>query len=78
MWCWRPPAGGQPPLDPVSDQADAQTEQTRRFAADPAAQQALASTVKLDTINTADFDTVLYPGGHGPRGTWRSRQCPSP
>lgn len=60
------PAGGQPPLDPVSDQADAQTEQTRRFAADPAAQQALASTVKLDTINTADFDTVFYPGGHGP------------
>ena len=60
------PAGGQPPLDPASDQADAQTEQTRRFAADPAAQQALASTVKLDTINTADFDTVFYPGGHGP------------
>ena len=60
------PAGGQPPLDPVSDQADAQTEQARRFAADPAAQQALASTVKLDTINTADFDTVFYPGGHGP------------
>lgn len=60
------PAGGQPPLDPASDQADAQTEQTRRFAADPAAQQALANTVKLDTINTADFDTVFYPGGHGP------------
>ena len=60
------PAGGQPPLDPVSDQPDAQTDDTRRFAADPAAQQALASTVKLDTINTADFDTVFYPGGHGP------------
>ncbi len=60
------PVGGQPPLDPVSDQADAQTEQTRRFAADPAAQKALATTVKLDTVNAADFDTVFYPGGHGP------------
>jgi putative intracellular protease/amidase len=60
------PAGGQPPLDPVSDAPDAQTEQTRRFAADPAAQQALANTVKLDTVNADDFDTVFYPGGHGP------------
>ncbi|TFY84679.1 type 1 glutamine amidotransferase domain-containing protein [Pseudomonas nabeulensis] len=60
------PAGGQPPLDPVSDLPDFQTEQTHRFAADPAAQQALANTVKLDTVNAADFDTVFYPGGHGP------------
>ena len=61
-----PPAGGQPPLDPVSDKPDAQTEQTRRFAADPAAQRALANTVKLDTVNVDAFDTVFYPGGHGP------------
>ncbi|RYG57421.1 MAG: type 1 glutamine amidotransferase domain-containing protein [Alphaproteobacteria bacterium] len=26
----------------------------------------LAATVRLDTINQADFDTVFYPGGHGP------------
>ncbi|MDY7560920.1 type 1 glutamine amidotransferase domain-containing protein [Pseudomonas sp. 10B1] len=60
------PAGGQPPLDPKSDDADAQTEMTKRFKADPQAQQALASTVKLETVNAADFDTVFYPGGHGP------------
>ena len=60
------PAGGQPPLDPVSDQPDFQTEQTHRFAADPAAQQALATTLKLDSVNADDFDTVFYPGGHGP------------
>ena len=60
------PAGGQPPLDPVSDLPDFQTEQTHRFAADPAAQQALATTLKLDAVNAADFDTVFYPGGHGP------------
>ena len=60
------PAGGQPPLDPKSDLADFQTELTHRFKADPAAQKALANTVKLDTVNPDDFDTVFYPGGHGP------------
>lgn len=60
------PAGGQPPLDPKSDLPDFQTELTHRFKADPAAQAALASTVKLETIDPADFDTVFYPGGHGP------------
>ncbi|SDT12370.1 Putative intracellular protease/amidase [Pseudomonas asplenii] len=60
------PAGGQPPLDPKSDLPDFQTEQTHRFKADPAAQQALANTVKLDTVRAQDFDSVFYPGGHGP------------
>ena len=60
------PAGGQPPLDPKSDLADFQTEMTHRFKADPAAQKALANTVKLDAVNPDDFDTVFYPGGHGP------------
>src|SRR5690349_16666821 len=60
------PAGGQPPLDPKSDEPDAQTEATRRFRADSAAQQALASTVKLSSVAAGDFDAVFYPGGHGP------------
>ncbi|EIK94413.1 ThiJ/PfpI family protein [Pseudomonas sp. M47T1] len=60
------PAGGQPPLDPKSDEPDFQTELTQRFKADPAAQQALASTVKLDSVHAQDFDGVFYPGGHGP------------
>lgn len=60
------PAGGQPPLDPKSDLPEFQTELTHRFKADPAAQKALASTVKLDTVREQDFDTVFYPGGHGP------------
>lgn len=60
------PAGGQPPLDPKSDLPDFQTEFTHRFKADPKAQMLLASTVKLDTIKMEDFDTVFYPGGHGP------------
>ncbi|MCQ9427117.1 type 1 glutamine amidotransferase domain-containing protein [Pseudomonas sp. LJDD11] len=60
------PAGGQPPLDPKSAEADFQTELTHRFNADPAAQQALANTVRLDSVKADDFDTVFYPGGHGP------------
>jgi putative intracellular protease/amidase len=60
------PAGGQPPLDPKSDEPDFQTDDTRRFKADAAATAQLAATLRLDTIDQADFDTVFYPGGHGP------------
>jgi len=60
------PKGGQPPLDPKSDQPDAQTKATARFRADAAAQAALATTRRLATLTAADFDAVFYPGGHGP------------
>jgi putative intracellular protease/amidase len=60
------PLGGQPPLDPKSDEPDAQTAATERFRNDRQAQDALANTVKLSNVNPADFDAVFYPGGHGP------------
>jgi putative intracellular protease/amidase len=60
------PLGGQPPLDPGSDEPDAQSEDTRRFKADTEAQSVLAHTVRLDSASAADFDAVFYPGGHGP------------
>ena len=60
------PQGGQPPLDPKSDDADAQTDATRRFKSDADAQKQLASTVTLGSVNVDDFDAVFYPGGHGP------------
>lgn len=60
------PKGGHPPLDPKSDEPDSQTEATRRFKDDPAAQEALANTVKLSKISAENFDAVFYPGGHGP------------
>jgi putative intracellular protease/amidase len=60
------PLGGQPPLDPTSDAPDAQTADTTRFKADPAAQAALASTLLLSAVRASDFDAVFYPGGHGP------------
>ena len=60
------PQGGQPPLDPKSDDAGAQTDATRRFKADAAAQKQLASTQRLADVQAADYDAVFYPGGHGP------------
>ncbi|VVB42688.1 Dimethylallyltransferase [Beijerinckiaceae bacterium RH AL1] len=60
------PKGGQPPLDPKSNEPDAQTEATRRFQADEPAKAALAKTLRLDTVSHHGFDAVFYPGGHGP------------
>jgi putative intracellular protease/amidase len=60
------PKGGQPPLDPKSDEPDFQTEATRRFKTDSAAQAALANSLKLADVSADDFDAVFYPGGHGP------------
>lgn len=60
------PKGGQPPLDPKSSEPDFQTDATRRFEADAEANQALANTVKLADLSADAFDTVFYPGGHGP------------
>ena len=60
------PKGGQPPLDPKSDEPDAQTAATERFRQDSAAQAALASTGLLNSARAEDYDAVFYPGGHGP------------
>jgi len=60
------PKGGQPPLDPKSDEPDSQTEATERFKQDDDAQAALANTVCLSEISPTNYDAVFYPGGHGP------------
>jgi putative intracellular protease/amidase len=60
------PKGGQPPLDPASDEEDAQTDATMRFYEDSEAQAALANTRTLSEVRVEDFDAVFYPGGHGP------------
>ncbi len=60
------PKGGQPPLDPKSDAADAQTADTARFRADKVAVAALARTEVLASVQADGFDAVFYPGGHGP------------
>lgn len=60
------PKGGRPPLDPKSNAAEFRTGQTVRFENDEDAQAQLNQTVRLDSVRQDDFDTVFYPGGHGP------------
>ena len=60
------PKGGQPPLDPKSNEPDFQTDATHRFEADFEANAALSNTFTLDSINHKNFDAIFYPGGHGP------------
>jgi len=60
------PKGGQPPIDPKSDLPENQTPGMSRFKKDALAQKALANTVKIRAVRSEDYDTVFYPGGHGP------------
>lgn len=60
------PKGGQPPVDPKSDLPENQTTAMTRFKQDASAQEALAQTIKLAEVNAEDYDTVFFPGGHGP------------
>lgn len=60
------PLGGQPPVDPKSEVPDAQTSATKRFYKDFEAIDKVANTIKLSSVDQADYDAVFYPGGHGP------------
>ena len=55
-----------PPLDRKSNEPNFQTDLTHRFEADANAKAQLATTVRLDSVKAEDFDTVFYPGSHGP------------
>jgi putative intracellular protease/amidase len=60
------PKGGQPPIDPKSDLPENQTPAMGRFKKDARTQEALAHTLRLGDVSAGEFDTVFYPGGHGP------------
>lgn len=60
------PKGGQPPIDPASELAAAQTKFTHRFDKDEPLKKKLAHTLKLSDVKASDYDAVFYPGGHGP------------
>jgi putative intracellular protease/amidase len=60
------PKGGQPPIDPKSDDPQNQTPAQVRFKKDAEAQKAFANTLRLADMKAEDFDTIFYPGGHGP------------
>lgn len=57
--------GGQPPIDPKSDDEAAQTEATRRFQKDAVAQEKLAQTLAIATTKPGDYDAIFLSGGHG-------------
>ncbi|PPQ17415.1 type 1 glutamine amidotransferase domain-containing protein [Bradyrhizobium sp. AC87j1] len=60
------PKGGRPPLDPKSNEPEFRTDLTVRFEQDAAAEAQLDRTLRLDSIRHEEFDTLFYPGGHGP------------
>src|ERR1700685_3734498 len=60
------PKGGRPPLEPKGKEPNFQTDITRRFEKDAEAEARLDKTVRLDSVKQEDYDTVFYPGGHGP------------
>jgi putative intracellular protease/amidase len=60
------PKGGRPPLDPKSNEPESRTDLTLRFEKDAAAEAQLDKTLRLDSVRQEDFDTLFYPGGHGP------------
>ena len=60
------PKGGQPPIDPKSDEPENQTPATERFHADADLKEKLSKSVVLAEVNEQDYDAVFYPGGHGP------------
>ncbi|ORY42270.1 DJ-1/PfpI family protein [Rhizoclosmatium globosum] len=60
------PKGGVAPVDPGSVQAHADDAEVIAFLADPVAKDMIANTKVLSTLKPADYDCILYPGGHGP------------
>src|SRR3984957_16188518 len=60
------PKGGRPPREHKSNEPNFQTDLTRRFEKDADANSQLDRTVRLDSVKQEDYDTVFYPGGHGP------------
>ena len=60
------PLGGQPPIDPKSEDPSAATDDTKRLDKDTEVLAKLKNTQKLADIKESDYDAVFYPGGHGP------------
>src|SRR6188472_746167 len=53
------PRGGQPPIDPKSDDPSTQTEFTHRFKEDNKAVALLANTLRLGEVSADDFDAIF-------------------
>lgn len=55
--------GGKPPID--SDSLDFNDPINKKFLDDADFQSKLSNTIKLDDVNSADFDAIFFAGGHG-------------
>ncbi|TCD02330.1 type 1 glutamine amidotransferase domain-containing protein [Pedobacter frigidisoli] len=60
------PKGGQPPIDPKSEEPSFQTDTTRRMDKDTILLDKLKNTIPLAEVKMENYDAVFYPGGHGP------------
>src|ERR1700742_3510391 len=58
--------GARPPLDPKSNEPEFRTDLTVRFEKDSSAEAQLDKTLRRDSVRQEEFDTLFYPGGHGP------------
>ena len=58
------PLGGQPPLDPKSDDPSARPRP--RAGSSPTRRRPRWPHRAAARMQAADFDAVFYPGGHGP------------
>ena len=55
--------GGKPPID--GDSLDFNDAINKKFWDDENFQAKLSKTLKLDDVNTSDFDAIFFAGGHG-------------
>lgn len=60
------PKGGKVPIDPMSQLTEHITGSNKRFQEDTFAQRALDHTLVLADVSAANYDSVFFPGGHGP------------
>lgn len=60
------PAGGEPPIDPLSKLTKNISGANRRFQKDEKAQEQFRNTLKLSEVDASQFDGLFIPGGHGP------------
>lgn len=62
------PSGGQPPIDPVSEEEAYITETASLFRNDYLAQMEFGNTWRINEVDVFDYDAVYVADGHG--GLW--------
>lgn len=60
------PKGGEPPVDPMSKTTENITGANRRFQDDEEAKRKFKNTLRLEEVNANEYDSLFFPGGHGP------------